>query len=224
MEGYNAAGVVISIVGAAVAAYSYFVALSVPLTALGVGMLVVGASIAITPAKPVPGRAIKMLLESSVANTEALLEEVGATGKAFYVPVKGGVYAYVPLESASSSPPRPTEAPKGLVTEHGGVRYLVLMPPLPRLGEASNLEEAVTEVLVDLTELCDSVKVARGEGLVVELKNPRARVGAGRFRSVMGSLEACAVATVVASVLNRVVVVEAEADHGNRRIVKLKVL
>jgi|GEM_PF-1225103 len=90
--------------GAAVAAFFWFIMDNVPLTALGIGMAVVGSSLAITPLSPVPSATVRRMLEGSLLNIEALLEELGASLKGYYVPkADGSVQVYVPMGKGSAA-------------------------------------------------------------------------------------------------------------------------
>jgi len=90
--------------GAAVAAFFWFIMDNVPLTALGIGMAVVGSSLAITPLSPLPSATVRRMLEGSLLNIEALLEELGASTKGYYVPkADGSVQVYVPMGKGSAA-------------------------------------------------------------------------------------------------------------------------
>jgi len=145
--------------GAAVAAFFWFIMDNVPLTALGIGMAVVGSSLAITPLSPVPSATVRRMLEGSLLNIEALLEELGASTKGYYVPkADGSVQVYVPMDKGSAvnagsnsngnddgnadakgnsnpgSGAPPLDAPvDGLITKVGGRQFLVIFPPASAL-------------------------------------------------------------------------------------------
>lgn len=227
MNRYNAFGTVLALTGAALATFSYFILLNIPLTALGIGAVIVGFSIVITPVNPVPTQSIRSLVENSVVNIERLLEELGVTSKAYFIPSEDGrVYAYIPLAGNKTPPEKPSK-PKGITVEVNGKTFMVLVPPsanLIKVEEGGSLEAVLNEVLVDLTEFCDSVKVGEGEVITIELNKPRASEGAGRFRRVMGSVEASIAASVAAATLGRPVHIESEVDEKSKRFITLRVL
>lgn len=206
--------------GAGLAAFSWYLMQSTPMTALGIGIAVVGSSMAITPVNPVPTRAVRMALEGSMLNIEALLEDTGATQRCYYV--RGGdgaVRAYVPLGEDRGAP---GQTQGGLVVNHGGSDYLVVFPPgsLLAAGEdlPESLEAAMDLLLVEEAGLAESLKVAEdGPRLVVEFVRPRTRTGSGRVRQVLGSLESSTAAAVAAAVKGVPVKVASEEDIGRER-------
>jgi hypothetical protein len=199
------------------------------MTALGIGLLILGLSILLTPTEPMPRRTVRALLEGSTLGLEALLEEVDAQHKAYYVQHDDGrVYTHVPLVSDKGPMPPGLQAGR-LIAEWQGEPYLIVLPPgseLVRLGELpEGLEAALSEVLVDQTELCESVTtVHRGDCIVLEVRGARGLIGAGRFIRVMGSLEASVAACVAAAILKRPVRVALERDEVRVRTIVLEVL
>ncbi len=75
--------------GAALAAYSYWVLGSVPLTALGVGAVIVAASVLSTYEESPYPEAARVLLEAYAANVARLLEEFGASEPASGLRARG---------------------------------------------------------------------------------------------------------------------------------------
>jgi hypothetical protein len=227
MNRYQALGIIFVLAGGALALFSYFIIVSTPLTALGIGVSIIGLSILITPINPIPTQSIRSLVENSVVNIERLLEELGVTSRAYYVPIEDGeVYVYIPLAGNESPPEKPVK-PKGMTVEVNGKAFMVLVPPsanLIRVEGGGSLEAVLSEVLVDLTEFCDSVKVGEGEVITIELNRPRASVGVGRFKRVMGSVEASIAASVAAATLGRPVHIESEVDEKSKRFITLRVL
>lgn len=235
----NPYGYGLAALGAGLAGFSWYLLQSTPMTALGIGIAVVGASIGITPTAPVPSKAVRKLLEGSMLNIEAILEDTGATNRGYYVPAtaqgkksggeseeeedKGMVRIFVPLGDDSVVPSR-WEA-RGLVSVIDGREYLVLHPPgalLLRNEELSgDLESLLHAFLVEETGLVESVSASEeaGGSVAVEFRRPRARAVSGRVRKVMGSLESGIAAAVVASARGKVARVASEEDseRGDRR-------
>lgn len=205
--------------------FSYFIMGSVPLTALGIGCIILGLSILLTPSNPIPRRVVRALIESSVLNLEALLEEFDVKCRGYYVlGGDGRVYVYVPV-SSDLKPPSQALNPRGVFVDGEGGGYLVFLPPasnLLGLEFSGDLESAISEVLVDLTGFCSSVRVVREAEIVVEVGGCRVDVGAERFKRVFGSIEACLAACVVARFLGRPVYVHSEVVRGDGRIIYLR--
>ncbi len=227
MDRFNAFGASLAAFGAILALASHLIISNTPMTALGIGILILGLSILLTPTEPIPRRAVRGLLEGSALGLEALLEEVDASSKGYYVQHGDGrVYTHIPL--AVDKGPIQSNPPAGrLAAEWGGEPYLIVLPPASELarsgGLPEGLEAAVSEALVDLTELCESVRVVQGEDIILELRGVRGWIGVGRFRRVMGSLEASVAACVAAATLKRPVRVASEVDMGRTRRIVLEV-
>ncbi|MBC7128091.1 MAG: hypothetical protein H5T32_07780 [Candidatus Methanosuratus sp.] len=213
--------------GSMLAGFSWLVLQSTPMTALGIGAAVVGASIAITPTSPVPSGAVRKLLEGSLLNIEAVLEDTGAVSKAYYVPdiSESGalVRALIPLGEGSIAPPPPNQAlaegNAGLVATAGGAEYLVVYPPgallLKNEELGGDLESALIRFLVEESGLVESVKATEdGDAAVVEFAIPRSRAGSGRVRQVLGSLESGTAAAILAALKKAMVTVASEEDLG----------
>jgi len=151
------------------------------------------------------------MVEGSIVNIEALLEEFDTRYGAVYLPPRDGrVFAYVPLNSEveASVGWSAMKAPVRVVTEVRGEPGLFVFPPgsevvrLSLLSPESGVEEALTHVLVDFLEIVQSVKAVRdGERIVVEMRGSRVETEFPRFRMVLGSISTstagCVLSTVV---------------------------
>jgi hypothetical protein len=228
LDRFNAFGASLAAFGAVFALFSHMMVSSIPLTALGLGILILGLSILITPTEPIPRGAVRGLLEGSALSLEAILEMVDAPNRGYYVPHGDGrIYVHIPL--AGDRGPIYPETPTGsMVAEKDGEPYIILLPPaseLVRMGDLpEDLESAISEALTGLTELCESVEVARGEGVALRVRGPRALIGAGRFRLVMGSLEASVAACIAAARMGRPVRIASEEDEGKTRRIILEAI
>lgn len=214
-------GYALTAVGAVTALFFWFVAGSVPMTALGIGIAVLGSSVAITPLSPVPPANVRRMLESSVLNIEALLEEMDVRSRGYYVPQPDGeVQVFAPLDG--EAPPAPGAKAEGFVTASDGRRYLVIFPPGSFLMKNAELpadaEGAISELIVDAAGLADSARAIEGGGRVtVEVSSPKAKISAGRVRRTVGSLEASVAATAVAAVMKKTVMIASEEEYNAGR-------
>jgi hypothetical protein len=198
------------------------------LTALGIGLTVLGVSILLTPTHPMPPHAVRALLEGATLNIEALLEELNITNKGYYVKaVDGRVYALIPI-SSDVGPPRGEFELKGFVTKIDDRKYIVVVPPSTEIIRAQELSEAKFEdalnyVLVDIAELAESVEsVSMENHVIVSIKKPRSRLASWRFRNVLGSLEASIAASLLAKIYGVARVVD-EVDRDHEKIITLEV-
>jgi len=196
--------------GSVLSAFSYFILTNTSLTALGLASIILGATAASLPEQLVPRNAVKAMLRGATLNIEALLEEFEVKGGALYLPPRdGSVSVYLPL--ASNPKPATIEAirtaPRRVMTMAEGEPGLMVFPPAAELvraaelGEDIKLEEALRYLLVDVTELCSTVRASEVEDqIVLEMKNVKIGTEAPRYRALLGtipsSLAACAIATV----------------------------
>jgi len=226
VDRYVALGLGLVAFGAPFAAFSYTVLLSIPLTALGLACVILGATVMFTPSSPVPAHTIRAMVEGSCVNIEALLEEFDARIKAVYLPPREGrVYAYVPLSSnpGASAAWAASKAPLRVVTDVGGELGLLVFPPgsevvrLSLLSPESGVEEALTHVLVDFIESVDSVRAVRdGERVVVDMEASRVETEFPRFRRVLGSLSTSTAGCVLSTVLEAPVLLQDEQVEDRR--------
>jgi len=227
LDRLNAFGLGLASFGAAFSLLAHLLLYSVPLTALGIGALILGLSLYLTPTQPVPTAAVRALLEGAALGLEALLEEMDASARGYYIAHEDGrVYVHVPL--VGTEPPESPKKPSGVVLEEDGRPFLVLLPPISELVKVEgpvDLESSLSEILVDLTEFADSVRAVRsGRSVIVEVRRPRGGVAAGRFVRVFGSIEASIAAAVAAASLRRPVYVASEAEEKGVKRITLRVI
>ena len=225
VDRYAAFGLGLATFGGPFAVYSFYVLLSVPLTALGLSFVVLGLTAVLIPETPVPAGSIRAMVEGACVNVEALLEEFDAKERAVYLPPRDGrVYAYVPLKG----PLRPgdlalvVEAPLRVVTEVRGEPGLMIFPPgseavrLAALDEEVELKEAISYVLVDFLEAVESAQAMKSGGRwIVQIKNPRVGTEYPRFAKVLGSLPTSIAGCVSSQVLGKPVVFVGEETEGD---------
>jgi hypothetical protein len=209
---------------------------SVPLAAMGIGLIIVGVSWALTPPHPVPRKAVLDLVESSCSNIEALLEFVGATRRAVYMPSEadGRVVAYVPLRGSEGDLPLRSiaESPGRVIVRQGGSLGVIVNPPKvefrggnPGIEGGGNIEALLNYVLVEASEIAESVKAVRSEGgFIIEVYKVRFDIEYQRFRAVMGSLPSCLAAQVAAAALSKPVQIADERRVGDKLTVHLRIL
>jgi len=229
--------------GLAVATFGLFLGLgaymligSIPLTAMGIGLIIIGVSWALTPTHPVPRKAVSDIVVSSCSNIEALLEFVGATKRAIYVPSEGGgkVIAYVPLRGSEGGLPLKAiaENPGRVIVRQGGSLGIIVTPPKIEFGGGNpgiegdgSIEPLLNYVLVETSEIAESVKAVRsGESFIIEVYGVRVDVEYQRFRAVMGSLPSCLAAQVAAAASSRPVQIADERRDRDKITVHLRLL
>lgn len=228
LDAYAAYGLGLTAFGAPFAAYCHWVIQSVPLTALGLATVVLGASVSLIPQSPVPAGAVRGMVEGACVNVEAVLEEFDAHERAWYLPPRDGrVFCFAPLV-ADVKPAvvwAAARAPVRVLTEPMGVPGLMVFPPgsemlrLSQVEREAGLEEAMAYVLVDYLEGAESVKAVReGSRVNVIVGKPRLRTDFTRFNKVLVSLPVSVLGCVAAQVLKaHVRVAEERAEGSNVR-------
>jgi hypothetical protein len=168
-------------IGATLSALGYVAIQSEPITALGVGIGVVGALLLLIVPEVVPHDVYLALLRDSIANVELILQESHLKNRAYFLPLKSPdsireeIRAFVPLQVASSSSNLATgnrtvslaltsevnvaalqsyadSAPRRLITSQGDIQGLFLIPPGNEIVKLADIEEG--------GELEDSLKTA----------------------------------------------------------------
>ena len=222
LDRYLALGLGLAIFGAPFAAFSYLILLSIPLTAIGIACVVLGASIALVPESPVPKETIRAMVEGSCAGVESLLEEFNAKNKAVYLPPSADrVTAYIPASGDQTAAWKAIGAPTRVISEVNGVAALTLFPPgseiirLSEIGEESGVDDALSYILVDFLEAAESVKsVEAGRRIIVSISKPRIRSDFPRFNTCLGTLPTSIAGCVLAQVLRKPVgLVEEQATN-----------
>lgn len=213
------------------ATLSYLLLSNIPLTALGIGLTVLGLTILLTPHHPVPKETVQTFIRSSCENLETLLEATGAFMKATYFPSNGKVYAYIPVTREQNIVMEDVVKNVGnLISKSGRSLGLIIVPPASELlrnsvGEGAGYDGVASEILVDVSEVVESVKVVESDStIVLEIFRPRVDVSFPRFRTVMGSLPTSIAAQAAAIKYSKPVQVLDERFEGNRIISRLKVL
>lgn len=222
LDRYLALGLGLAIFGAPFAAFSFLILLSIPLTAIGIACVVLGASIALVPESPVPKETIRAMVEGSCAGVESLLEEFNAKNKAVYLPPRNGrVTAYILTSGDQTRAWNAIDAPTRVVSEVEGETALTLFPPgseivrLSEIGEDSGVDDALTYVLVDFLEAAESVKsVEAGRRTILSISKPRIRSDFPRFNTCLGTLPTSIAGCVLAQVLGKPVgLIEEQATN-----------
>ena len=200
----------------------------IPLVAFSMGLIVLGASIAVLPPRPIPSKGVITMLRDSALVIEALLEELAAEERAIFKPSGDDVYAIVPLTPGPI--PRIEGRPRSLIASGSGDALVI-----PALGEGVVKEagigrgsslDSISTVVVDLVEIASSCRVARAPRgrIVVELDGVRAEVDAPRFLRVFGGLVVSLAAATIAKALDEAIRISSVYREPGRITAVLEVL
>ncbi|HEX4841652.1 MAG TPA: hypothetical protein VFV60_05755 [bacterium] len=219
----------------------FFVANSVPLTALALSAVLLGTiAFFLDRSLPqVPPRAAQLLLESGLANLSGLLEETGVSAPAVYLPsilTEGQPRALISLSSHGQRPTISQINSQRLIVEFGphpdDIGLLVSTPgggALSLLDEhigstSAELESALTKLLVGAFDIASNVQVNQENGLVtVQVGGIRLTSGNLWVYKILGTPVASVAAAVVAEARKAPVVVESEARTKDVVTVRLAV-
>jgi hypothetical protein len=219
----------------------FFLANSVPLTALALSAVLLGTiALFLDRSLPqVPPRAAQLLLESGLANLSGLLEETGVSAPALYLPsilTEGQPRALIPLFSHGQRPTVSQINSQRLIVEFGphpdDIGLLVSTPgggALSLLDEgigstSAELESVLTKLLVGEFDIASAVQVNQENGLVtVRVSGVRLNTGNLWIHKILGTPVASVAAAVVAEGRKAPVVVESEARTKDVVTVRLAV-
>lgn len=224
-------GIGLTVFGTIFAFSAYVLLANVPLTALGVGLAILGLTILITPQHPLPKETVQVFIRSSCENLETLFEATGAFMKATYFPSNGKVYAYVPVTREQNIVMEDVVRNVGnFIIKSGRSLGLIIAPPASDLfrntsSEGLSFDALVSDLLVDSSEVVESVKVIESDSIIVlETFGSRVDTNFSRFKLVMGSLPTSIAAQAAALKFLKPVQVLDESFEGKRIISRLKVL
>jgi hypothetical protein len=221
----------IAVFGLTLSLGAYILLGNIPLTAMGIGLIIIGVSWALIPQNPIPRKAIMDIVKSSCSNIEAFLEFVGATRRAIYIPSKEGgrVMAYVPLKGSIPLNAIANNDDR-MIVRHGEGLGVMITPPKVEFGNPSveyggSVEAILNYVLIEASEIAESINVVKSEdGFIIEIRNVRVDIEYPRFKVVMGSLPSCLAAQAIATTLSKPVQIVDEKRDGDRLIVQLRLM
>ena len=124
MNPYRLLGIALTVAGAISAPVFFFIVGAVPLTAVSLSAVLIGLTcVALANARPyISPEACQMLLKTGMENTSALLEELGITNKAIYLPsdrMEGRSQAIIPLSDKIDYRSTQVKLPGRLIIRYG---------------------------------------------------------------------------------------------------------
>ncbi|MCD6358561.1 MAG: hypothetical protein J7L90_01200 [Dehalococcoidia bacterium] len=239
---YRILGLGLAVAGAVFTPVSYFLIKSVPMTAIGISMLILGFTcIALANSRPyISPEACQVMLKTGMENTAALLEELGLRNKAIYLPSAmrdGRPQALIPLQDnedivrvqgklAGRMIVRYGASPDDLaiaVTTPGSINMDMLEgKPGPTADE---IEESISYIVVGLLDLASSVEVNMLDGRVnVEIKDASLAYEDIWYYRCLGSPLASIAAAVSCEAMDKPVRVAKESYDGGKCRIELEVL
>jgi hypothetical protein len=232
----------LTLIGAIVSPVFYFIVGSAPLSALGISFIMLGLTcIALANTRPaISPEASQTMFQTGIENIAALLEELGLSGKAIYLPRSlrdGRSQALVPLRQDGTPVRISGKIPGRLIVRYGhqpeDLGVAVTTPGSVCLealevepgSSADGIESALTRVLVGMLDIASSVSANATDGKVnIEVSNPKLSYENIWFYRSLGSPLASISATIASEILDKPVMVALEQNHGSKSIIELEVL
>lgn len=238
---YRLLGSGLLLAGVMFAPMAYFILGSVALTAVGISMLILGFTcIALANTRPyISPEASQVMLKTGMENTAALLEELGLRKKAVYLPSslrEGRSQVIIPLAGGEIQkleekiPGRlvvrfghhPEDMAIAVATPGGQILEMLEAPPG---STSSEIESAISYILIGVLDLASSVRVALNESRVsVEIKNPQLHWENIWYYRSLGSPLASIAASISCEGLEKPVRVESESYEKGKASIELEVL
>lgn len=222
LDNYQYLGIGLLGFGSFFAGYSFIVFSNIPLTALGLSSIIIGASLLLVPSNPVPKEQVLAMIRGSQMNTQALLEEYDVLGKALYLDGDTYTYTFVSLEENPSYgriEGIPEIRLRSSLNQVEGVFVFSATQEIVRqldLSSEYTLEDALNMVLVDQLEVADSVKVVDElESILVEINGGKTGGDYDRINFCLGSLQSNLSGLIIARITGRpVYYIREEIDAG----------
>ncbi len=223
IDRYFAIGLALIVFGFLFAEYAFLILISVPMTALGISCVILGATNILIPKSPIPSKAIRSMIQGSCLTIEVLLNQFNAEERCIYIRHKEDkVLAFIPL-NANYDPSKTwqiREAPIRVVTEVGGDPALMVFPPistdmLSLIGKSSRAEEALRKILVEKLEFIESIKeVESGSKVVINMHRSRVETDLPRFRKILGTIPTSLAGCILAYLFDKPLILIDEKMSG----------
>jgi hypothetical protein len=204
-ESYSLFGKVLIIFGIIVSFFFYVFYGNIPLTAIGIGAIIIGIAAIMLPEEPIPPATIRSLIESSALTIEAILEELKIESKAIYLPPNESYASVIlPIKRIEDLPFEEIDK-RNVFLLVKNVPAIKFYPPgctivKNILSYDFSLNEALEKVLVDITEFCSKVMaIETAENIIVEITKPNMKEKLPHFSKCLGSLPASLVALTLAT-------------------------
>jgi hypothetical protein len=239
---YRLLGIGLTIAGAIFAPVAYFILNSIPITAIALSSIMIGfTSIALATARPqISPEASQLILETGMENIAALLEELGLSNKAIYLPSSmrtGNAQALIPLSGDIDIQRIKGKIPRRLIVSYGDnpsdMAIAVTAPGGTSLKKleikpgptSSEIEQAITYVLTGLLDLANSVEVRTSDRqLNIEVKGPKLHYENVWYYRCMGSPIASIVASIASDGIGKPIRIKEESYSNGKSIISLEVL
>lgn len=198
-------------------------------------------AIALANARPhISPKASELILKTGMENTAALLEELGLTNKAIYLPSsmrEGHSQALIPLKKNENLTHIRGKIPGRLIVRYGenpeDLAIAITTPGIISMDKldvkpgptSSEIETAITYVLIGLLDLANSVSVNITDNHVnLEVTGARLHYEDIWYYRCLGSPIASIAASIVSEAFKKPVRIEEESQNLRKSKISLEVL
>ena len=214
---------------------TWLMALSICMVILSFILLALGKAVPnMTP------EVCSLLLETGIDNMATLIEELGITTKAIYIPSSLSINhprAFIPLHSNGSNPQITRTLPQRLITRYGpnpedigllistiGSAAAGMLEQKPGNG-SDELEHALTTLFSGRLGIADSTKVIYQENSIkVEIHKPRFTASADWSHQCLGGPLATITASIAAESKDKPVKITREEQRNGKYYIELEVI
>jgi hypothetical protein len=238
---YILLGIGLILAGIWLAPIAYILLESAPLSALGISLIILGAvCFVLGRTRPnVSPEVSSLLLETGLENISSIIEELGLSSKAIYLPssmTNGRPKALIPLHLNSALPLIERTLPNRLIVKYGpkpeNIGLLITTPgsATTKIQESATastaveMEHVLSYVLAGVLDMVNTVRVSMNEErVIIEVYNPQMEYERLQLHECLGSPLASIIAALVAENLNKPIVVEREVVDKNKSVIELGV-
>ncbi|ADI31982.1 hypothetical protein Shell_0872 [Staphylothermus hellenicus DSM 12710] len=217
---YQKIGLLLMITGSILAGLTYFFMGFNPLFALWFGLVIIGASMYLTPEETIGRREVLLFIEYALSNIARLVEAMGIGSSNLYRCINGEVYIYAGnnLDETIDTDPSKTM----IIFNKDNEPILILRSPISRgiIEGYNDICSAIDYVVTEYLGIAENTRcVDSDEQVVVDIDKPKISSPASLEKSI-GSIYGIIVSSI-ASMLGtgKAVLLVDEKRGGGRRIV-----
>jgi hypothetical protein len=206
---YTLVGLILTLIGFVLTGESYFNSYNSQFIAIGIATLVLGFTTMLLPNDPTPPKNLHTMLNESLYNVEAILEQFEVKEKAIYLPRRERkTYAYIPLGEPVDANliSKLKDAPPRLITDIDRKLGLMILIPiggdlLESIKDDADIEKTLRYILIKSLGLVQSVKeIKQSEDIIIQMKGSTLNIDFPHYISVLGTLQTSIVGSVLANI------------------------
>ncbi len=232
LDKYEAVGLYIGVLGAILSFYGFFFLYNPIIQAGGIALIIIGMTVTLTVPDRLSAETISLLINDSIANTEAMIRDLRISSKAvYYTDIGRQILAFVPVSQIEKVPTLEAlrQNPPMLISKVGEQYGLTFIPFGSKIVKEEKIERdddfelALRRILIEDTNLVESSRVAiEPDGVSLELVAPAFDPYFENTNQVLGSPLAQVCCSIFAACTGGQIVVENEIKKGKKRYISLR--